>query len=465
MSLFDRKPERRERTEDERERARAERKARRAGRTGETAAVYDPVTAPPEMNSPPRPDGNSAPAANEANVRTEYPAPQSFIDEPVTDGWAEVDEPAPAPRRARRSARRRPPAAGDAPPGRGRRRALAIVVLLLAVALVWFFVSLFQPLKGDGHGRVAVTIPKGVGVDKIGDTLADRGVVSSGFFFALRAHIAGRGSDLKPGSYNLRRDMSYGAAIDTLAKGPPRAKVIDLTIPEGRSIREETARLKQAAIPLQGDYAAAARHSAVLDPRAYGAPRGTRTLEGFLFPATYQVREGSTMQSLIDKQVTAFKRRFAGVDLRYAKRKNLSAYDILTIASMVEREAAVQRERPLVAAVIYNRLKQGSPLGIDATTRYEKNNWERPLSDADFDGSPYDTRHHKDLTPTPIGSPGLASIQAAAHPAAVRYLYYVVKPGACNEHAFSSKYDQFLKDQQRYDRARAKRGNRSPTTC
>jgi uncharacterized YceG family protein len=171
------------------------------------------------------------------------------------------------------------------------------------------------------------------------------------------------------------------------------------------------------------------------------------------------------MQSLIDKQVTAFKRRFAGVDLSYAKRKNLSAYDVLTIASMVEREAAVQRERPLVAAVIYNRLKQGIPLGIDATTRYQKNNWDRPLSDADFDGSPYDTRHHKELTPTPIGSPGLASIQAAAHPAAVRYLYYVVKPGACNEHAFSSKYDQFLKDQQRYDSARSRRGNRSPTTC
>ncbi|MDX6642084.1 MAG: hypothetical protein QOD76_46 [Solirubrobacteraceae bacterium] len=461
MSLFDRNHERRERTEVERERARAEREARRAGRTGETAALYDAEPAQPEIDSAPAQDGKPPRGANDAGMRTTYTEPESFIDEPVSDGWADVD-PTPAPRRTRR----RPPAGpGGAPPGRGRRRAFAIVALLLAAALVWFFVSLFQPLKGDGHGQVAVTIPKDVGVDKIGDVLADRGVVSSGFFFALRARIAGRGSELKPGSYTLRRDMAYGAAIDALAKGPPRAKVIDLTIPEGRSIREESARLKAAAIPLQGDYAAAARRSAVLDPRAYGAPRGTRTLEGFLFPATYQVKEGSTMQSLIDKQVTAFKRRFAGVDLSYAKRKNLSAYDVLTIASMVEREAAVQRERPLVAAVIYNRLKQGIPLGIDATTRYQKNNWDRPLSDADFDGSPYDTRHHKELTPTPIGSPGLASIQAAAHPAAVRYLYYVVKPGACNEHAFSSKYDQFLKDQQRYDSARSRRGNRSPTTC
>jgi uncharacterized YceG family protein len=465
MNLFDRKTERRQRSEDERERARAEREARRAGRTGETAAVYDTDPGSPDISSAPNRDGNSASGANEANVRTEHPAPQSFIDEPVTDGWDEVDEPAPAPRRARGSARRRPRGSGGGPPRRGRRRALAIVALVLAAALVWFLVSLLQPLKGNGHGRVAVTIPKGAGVDKIGDVLADRGVVSSSFFFSLRAHIAGRGSDLKPGSYILRRDMSYGAAIDALAKGPPHAKVIDLTIPEGRSIREESARLKKAAIPLQGDYAAAARRSALLDTRVYAGPRGTRTLEGFLFPATYQVKDGSTMQSLIDKQVTTFKRRFATVDLSYAKRKNLSAYDIITIASMVEREAAVQRERPLVAAVIYNRLKQGIPLGIDATTRYEKNNWDRPLSGADFDGSPYDTRHRKDLPPTPIGSPGLASIQAAAHPAAVRYLYYVVKPGACNTHAFSSKYDQFLKDQQRYDSARSERGNRSPTTC
>ncbi|MDX6667350.1 MAG: hypothetical protein QOK04_730, partial [Solirubrobacteraceae bacterium] len=123
MSLFDRKQERRERTEDERERARAERESRRAGRTGEPAAVYDGGTAAPEMNSTPPADGNPGSGANEANVRTGYPAAESFIDEPVSDDWAEVDEPAPAPRRARRAAGRRPPGAGGPPPGRGRRRA------------------------------------------------------------------------------------------------------------------------------------------------------------------------------------------------------------------------------------------------------------------------------------------------------------------------------------------------------
>ena len=166
------------------------------------------------------------------------------------------------------------------------------------------------------------------------------------------------------------------------------------------------------------------------------------------------------------RQLQAFKRRFATVDLRAARTKNLSAYDVLTIASMIEREADLNRERPLIAEVIYNRLKQGIPLGIDATTRYELNDFTRPLTASDFArNSPYNTRLHKDLPPTPIGNPGLSSIQAAAHPAKGKLLYYVVKPGVCGEHAFSSSYAQFLRDAQTYSTARAAKGGNSPTSC
>jgi uncharacterized YceG family protein len=144
----------------------------------------------------------------------------------------------------------------------------------------------------------------------------------------------------------------------------------------------------------------------------------------------------------------------------------LTVFDVLTIASMVEREVAVARERPLVAAVIYNRLRDGMHLGIDATLRFALNNWTEPLKVSELDSStPYNTRNHAGLPPGPIGNPGLASIEAAAHPAKVPYLFYVVKPGTCGQHAFSSTDAQFAQDVQRYNDARDAAGGKSPTTC
>ncbi len=155
----------------------------------------------------------------------------------------------------------------------------------------------------------------------------------------------------------------------------------------------------------------------------------------------------------------------AGVSLAYARRKNLTAYDVLIIASMVEREAATQHDRPLIAAVIYNRLRRHMPLQIDATTRFALNDWTHPLRNSDFPRSgAYDTRHRPGLPPTPIGNPGLASIRAAAHPARVGYLYYVAQPGRC-DHYFTASPQKFDAAVARYQRARERLGGRSPTKC
>jgi uncharacterized YceG family protein len=133
---------------------------------------------------------------------------------------------------------------------------------------------------------------------------------------------------------------------------------------------------------------------------------------------------------------------------------------------MVEREARVERERPLIAAVIYNRLREGQPLGIDATIRYATGNWSSPLTGRQLViDSPYNTRRNAGLPPGPIGSPGLDSIRAAAHPARVGHLYFVVKPGSCGEHAFSSSFAEFERDRKRYQAARHAAGERSPTDC
>jgi len=171
-----------------------------------------------------------------------------------------------------------------------------------------------------------------------------------------------------------------------------------------------------------------------------------RTVEGFLFPATYEFFPQTTSAELVQNQFGAFCENWSQVDLRYARSKNLTPYDVLIIASMVEKETLSPDERQLVAAVIYNRLHLHMPLGIDATLRY---GLDIPPTESIHESqlqsdSPYNTRKHAGLPPTPIASPGLASMQAAAHPAKVKYLYFVRKPDK-KHHFFTASYKAFRK--------------------
>ena len=167
-------------------------------------------------------------------------------------------------------------------------------------------------------------------------------------------------------------------------------------------------------------------------------------IEGFLFPATYEFFPQTTSSQLVDDQLAAFCENWSKVDLEYARSKNLTPYDVLTIASMVEKETLSPDERQLVAAVIYNRLHAGMPLGIDATLRYGLGipptaSIRRSQLESD---SPYNTRKRLGLPPTPIANPGLASMQAAAHPAKANYLYFVRKPDK-KHHFFTASFQAF----------------------
>jgi UPF0755 protein len=230
---------------------------------------------------------------------------------------------------------------------------------------------------------------------------------------------------------------------------PPPAvlKTITLTIPEGYS-RAQTAELTREA-GLRGDY-----------------EKASAGREGFLFPDTFELEKRAPVSDLVQLQLQDFERRTAALDMTYARSKNLTLHDVVTIASMVEEEAQLDSERPLVAAVIYNRLREGIPLGIDATVRFATGNYEQPLTESELaTDSPYNTRLNAGLPPGPISSPGLASIEAAARPAQADYLYYVVEPGACGKHAFSSTDVEFQADVARYNEAREAAGGQSPDSC
>jgi UPF0755 protein len=176
-----------------------------------------------------------------------------------------------------------------------------------------------------------------------------------------------------------------------------------------------------------------------------------RNLEGFLFPATYDFLRTTTSRQLVQDQLAAFHQNWGKVDLAYARRKNLTPYDVLIIASMIEKEALAPDERPLVAAVIYNRLHDHMPLGIDATIRYGLHvPGTKPLLESELNSSnPYNTRKYLGLPPTPISNPGLASMQAAAHPAHVDYLYYVRKPDKVH-HYFTASFQDFVNHEIEY---------------
>jgi uncharacterized YceG family protein len=180
-------------------------------------------------------------------------------------------------------------------------------------------------------------------------------------------------------------------------------------------------------------------------PLCFHAGAKVPSTEGFLFPATYEFFRQTTSAELVAEQLDAFCANWQKLDLGYARSKHLTAYDVLIIASMVEKETLSPDERQLVAAVIYNRLHARMPLGIDATLRYGLDiaPTEAIHQSQLESSSPYNTRNRLGLPPTPIASPGLASMQAAAHPARVKYLYFVRKPDK-KHHFFTASYRAFL---------------------
>ncbi len=249
---------------------------------------------------------------------------------------------------------------------------------------------------------------------------------------------------------------------DEPAESVKAAKTSELTIPEGLDRHQIADLAKEAG--LKGDYEQASKSFKGFDPAKYGA-EAPPNLEGFLFPALYELPKKATAKDLISRQLDAFKANIKEVDLSYAESKNLNVYDVLKIASMIEREIAVPEERELAAAVIYNRLSAGDTLGIDATIRYYLQNYDEQLTESELaDPHAYNTRVNPGLPPTPIGNPGLASIEAAANPAKSDAYYFVIKPGSCNEHVFVATEEEFAEAEAAYQAALQEQGD-SPTEC
>ena len=474
----------REQRRREREEKRRQREAKKA--EAEAKAPPPPPPPPPPASPPPPPPSSPPPSPTEPPAPPTEPSPPTEPPPPLPpppteepplpprtpeeEFWDEEPEPLespqapppPQPAIAAGNGGGRPPRQRPAALTRIARHPFLIFAVIAALFVLWGLNSLFQPFHGDGSGRVQVTVPKGSSVSEVGDLLSEKGVIDNSTLFQVRVTLAGKRSEIYSGNFTLANDMSYGDAIEALSE-PPVKRTLTVTIPEGYTRSQAAQLVEEVGVP--GDYTKATIKSKYLDPADYGG-KGAKDLEGFLFPNTFELRPNAPVEDLVQLQLLDFKRQIKKVDMSYAKSKNLTVYDVLTIASMIEEEAGVDSQRKLVAAVIYNRLKEGMTLGIDATIRFATGNYTEPLTESELAiDSPYNSRTNAGLPPGPIANPGLDSIEAAAHPAKTDHLFYVTTPGACGKLTFTETEDEFEEAVEEYNSAREAAGGNSPDTC
>lgn len=323
---------------------------------------------------------------------------------------------------------------------------LALITAGGAFFLVWNSAS--GPAGDLASEPVTVTIPEGASLSEIAQILEDQGVVRSALAFTTAARIDGRGGSIQAGEYVLAPGASTPELLEVLVAGPPRPDVFTVTIPEGLTVTQTLERIAEAdGSPFDTGQLRAALAMVALPewvPQRE-LPEGAEPFEGLLFPNTYEFTVEQPAEEVLTRLVAETDEVLTQVGA--AQRNDLTLYETLTLASLIEREARLAEERPLVSSVIHNRIGDGMLLQIDATVVYgiAVATGERPSSlttaDYEFD-TPWSTYLHAGLPPTPISAAGRASIEAAARPADSDFYFYVVEDPATGRHRFSETFEE-----------------------
>lgn len=330
--------------------------------------------------------------------------------------------------------------------------ALLVLFLVLVVPVLGgFFYLRSIGFLGDSEPgeKVEVVIPKGAGTQTIGKVLEETGVIESALGFRLATYFGGGVEDVQAGRYEIPTGLTAKDALAALIdSGPLGAEFVNVTFPEGTWLVEFARRVGEATHLSEQKFLDIVNNGRVAS--AY-KPDDVDTLEGLLFPSTYQVVKKDTEETLATELVQEMEKQLAKLDFEAkAKALGFTPYEALIVASMIEGEASVAGDRDKIARVIYNRLDQGIALGIDATIIYALGERRTELFESDLAiDSPYNTRLVQGLPPTPIGAPGLESLEAAVNPADGAWLYYVLSDCEGN-HAFSEDYNDFLNNKDAY---------------
>ena len=293
----------------------------------------------------------------------------------------------------------------------------------------------------DPGTAVLVEIPKGAGTDEIGRLLEAAGVIDSAFGFRIAAFTEGGVADIQAGKHEIATGLTAPDALNALAGSTPQTdRAVNVTFPENLWLKD-FARVLERETHLSGE-----RFLQVLETgkvKSKYLPEGETNMEGLLFPSTYEVIERDSEEDVARRLVKEFEERATQAGIDRAPSLNLTPYEAIIVASMIEAEARFDEERPMVARVIYNRLQEGMTLGIDATVYYAIGEHKPSLTESDLAvDSPYNTRVSPGIPPTPIGAAGEKSLRAAVNPAEGDWLYYVVSD--CEgHHAFSESFEEF----------------------
>ena len=327
----------------------------------------------------------------------------------------------------------------------------AIVLVLAALAAGgWTYWTLERPYKGYDGAEQFVEIPAGTGTLSMGKRLADAGVIQSAHVFRSAVWMRGAGRRLQAGEYRFDRPMTPTEVVDKIARGDVYVRAI--TFREGLHIREMAALFESAGFGSAAEFVAAAKNAQLvndIDP-------GARDLEGYLFPDTYTLQRRATAEQLVDRMVQRFRKTLTPELQSQAAARGLSVRELVTLASLVEKETGKPEERPIVAGVYTNRLRIKMGLQCDPTViyalilagRYDGN---IRRDDLQID-SPYNTYRYSGLPPGPIAAPGEASLSAAAHPADVPYLYFVSRNDG--SHVFATTLDEHNRNVTQFQRRR-----------
>ena len=328
--------------------------------------------------------------------------------------------------------------------------AVICVAVIIVAGAVFYITGLGKALDSNDTQTVSVIISSGSSTGQIGQILEEEGIISSADKFKIWSRIKGYDSRYKAGTYTLSPSMDFQEIADIIVSG--KVTTVNFTIPEGYTIYQTASAIAAKGL---GDYDTLV---SLIEAGDYeydflkDAQNNKNKLEGYLFPNTYTVDEGMNEEQIIKVMLDQFEKQPYKV---YAESgSSYSLNDIITVASIIERECKVDEERPLVASVIYNRLAKGMPLQMCSTVQYVLGKQKEVLTYADTRiESPYNTYTNTGLPPGPICSPGLAAIKAALNPADTDYLYFVLSEKLDGTSNFSSDYAQFEKDKAAYDKA------------
>ena len=329
--------------------------------------------------------------------------------------------------------------------------ALGVLLLLSTLAALGGYVYLraIGVFGTSDPGRtVELVIEQGASAQEIGELLESKGVVPSALGFRIAVYLEGGGEDIQAGRYEIATDLTARAALDHLVEEGPIVEFVSVTFPEGSWLTDFATTLDRNTHLSAKRFMELATSGRV---RSRFQPDDVDSLEGLLFPSTYQVVENDTELSVLKRLVEEFERQAlkAGIDRAQAT-VEVDPYDAIVIASMIEAEASAAGDRDKIAAVIYNRIEEGMKLEIDATVLYALGEHKEELTRSDLEvDSPYNTRLYPGMPPTPIGAAGTASLEAAVTPAEGDWLYYVLADCDGNHH-FAVDYDDFLNAKARY---------------